>query len=148
LPVRIFLAGGQLDAHCIGQGGGSRTTASRAGDAGTGAGAAILPRNLADLRPLVSFAMPSNFSAVFENTNGGHYIREAVLKGESAQAWTQMIMVTGEKGVAGNPDLTGKIHRKDSPAISPAASNRRPPRVLARRPSVPPNSATQMLSSP
>ncbi|GLR91877.1 hypothetical protein [Bradyrhizobium iriomotense] len=55
---------------------------------------------------LVSFAMPSNFSAVFENTKGGHYIREAVLKGESAQAWTQMITVTGEKGVAGNPGLT------------------------------------------
>jgi len=54
---------------------------------------------------LVSFAMPSNFSAVFENTKGGHYIREAVLKGESAQAWTQMITVTGEKGVSGNPGL-------------------------------------------
>ncbi len=50
---------------------------------------------------LVSFAMPRNFVAVFENTKGTHYIREAVLKGETAQAWTQMITVTGEKGSAG-----------------------------------------------
>ncbi|MGY8665233.1 hypothetical protein Q3C01_23105 [Bradyrhizobium sp. UFLA05-109] len=55
---------------------------------------------------LVSFDMPSNFAAVFENTKGGHYIREAALKGESAQAWSQMITVTGEKGVSGNPGLT------------------------------------------
>jgi hypothetical protein len=55
---------------------------------------------------LVTFSMPSNFTAAFENTKGGHYIREAVLKGESAQAWTQMITVTGEKGVSGNPGLT------------------------------------------
>jgi hypothetical protein len=55
---------------------------------------------------LVSFAMPSNFAVVFENTTGSHYIREAVLKGESAHAWTQMITVTGEKGVSANPDAS------------------------------------------
>ncbi|MBR0830711.1 hypothetical protein JQ596_34910 [Bradyrhizobium manausense] len=55
---------------------------------------------------LVTFSMPSNFVAAFENTKGGHYIREAVLRGESAQAWTQMITVTGEKGVSSNPGLT------------------------------------------
>ena len=48
---------------------------------------------------LVSFAMPSNFSVVFENTKGGHYIREAVLKGETPDRWTEMITVTGEKGM-------------------------------------------------
>lgn len=52
---------------------------------------------------LVSFAMPSHFSAVFENTKGGHYIREAVLKGETPERWTQMITVTGEKGVTLTP---------------------------------------------
>ena len=52
---------------------------------------------------LVSFAMPSNFSAVFENTKGGHYIREAVLKGETPERWTQMITVTGEKGMTLTP---------------------------------------------
>ena len=48
---------------------------------------------------LVSFAMPSNFAVVFENTKGGHYIREAVLNGETPERWTQMITVTGEKGM-------------------------------------------------
>jgi len=55
---------------------------------------------------LVSFAMPSNFVAVFEDTKDSHYIREVVPKGESARAWTQMITVTGEKGAASNPDAS------------------------------------------
>jgi hypothetical protein len=48
---------------------------------------------------LVTFMMPANFDAVFENTKGGHYIREAVVKGETPESWTQMITVTGEKGM-------------------------------------------------
>ncbi|MBR1088153.1 hypothetical protein JQ621_11830 [Bradyrhizobium manausense] len=52
---------------------------------------------------LVAFAMPSNFAVVFENTKGGHYIREAVLKGETPERWTQMITVTGEKGMTLTP---------------------------------------------
>ncbi len=52
---------------------------------------------------LVSFAMPSNFRVVFENTKGGHYIREAVVKGETPERWTQMITVTGEKGMTLTP---------------------------------------------
>lgn len=52
---------------------------------------------------LVSFAMPSDFVAVFENTKGGHYIREAVLKGETPERWTQTITVTGEKGMTLTP---------------------------------------------
>jgi hypothetical protein len=55
---------------------------------------------------LVSFAMPSDFVAAFENTKGGHYIREAVLKGETPERWTQMITVTGEKGMALTPGAT------------------------------------------
>lgn len=55
---------------------------------------------------LVSFAMPSNFAVVFENTKGGHYIREAVVKGETPEQWTQMITVTGEKGMTLMPDAT------------------------------------------
>lgn len=49
---------------------------------------------------LVSFAMPSDFTVVFEDTKAGHYIREAVLKGETPERWTQMITVTGERGMA------------------------------------------------
>jgi hypothetical protein len=40
---------------------------------------------------------------VFENTKDGHYIREAVLKGETSERWTQMITVTGEKGMTLTP---------------------------------------------
>lgn len=52
---------------------------------------------------LVSFSMPSKFVVVFENTKGGHYIREAVLKGETPERWTEMITVTGEKGMTLTP---------------------------------------------
>jgi hypothetical protein len=55
---------------------------------------------------LVRLSMPSTFVPAFENTNGGSYIREAVLKGETVKAWTQMITVTGAKGAAGNPQAT------------------------------------------
>jgi hypothetical protein len=65
---------------------------------------------------LVRFSMPSTFVLAFENTNGPSYIREAVLKGETVKAWTQMITVTGAKGVAGNPRVT-----PESFAVSMAA---------------------------
>lgn len=55
---------------------------------------------------LVTFSMPSAFVAVGENTNGPSYIREAVLKGETADRWTQMITVTGAKGLVANPKVT------------------------------------------
>ncbi len=55
---------------------------------------------------LVRFSMPSNFVGAFENTNGGSYIREAVLKGETVKQWRQMITVTGARGLAGNPQVT------------------------------------------
>ncbi|WP_314947405.1 hypothetical protein [Bradyrhizobium cosmicum] len=55
---------------------------------------------------LVAFTMPVRFVGVFENTKGGHYIREAVLKGETPERWTQMITVTGEKGMTLTPSAT------------------------------------------
>lgn len=58
---------------------------------------------------LVSFTMPSDFVAAFENTKGGHYIREAVLKGETSERWTQMITVTGEKGMTLTPGNSPQI---------------------------------------
>lgn len=59
---------------------------------------------------LVSFTMPSDFVAAFENTKGGgHYIREAVLKGETPERWTQMITVTGEKGMTLTPGASPQI---------------------------------------
>jgi hypothetical protein len=52
---------------------------------------------------LVSFGMPSHFTVVFEDTKDGHYIREAVLKNETTERWTQMITVTGERGMSLTP---------------------------------------------
>jgi hypothetical protein len=54
---------------------------------------------------LVSFTTPGNFKVVTEQVKGGFYIREAVLKDETAQRWTQMVTVTGAKGVAANPNF-------------------------------------------
>ncbi len=58
---------------------------------------------------LVSFSMPSTFVVVGENTNGPSYIREAVLKGETAGRWTQMITVTGAKGLVANPKMSPEV---------------------------------------
>ncbi|MBU6464504.1 MAG: hypothetical protein KGK01_11080 [Bradyrhizobium sp.] len=48
---------------------------------------------------LVRFAMPQDFVTVFERTRGRNYIREAVPKGETTEHWTQMMTVTGVKGL-------------------------------------------------
>jgi hypothetical protein len=81
-------------------------TASRAeGPAQKGA-----PTSVTAISPifgqLVRFSMPASFVAVSENTNGQSYIREAVPKGETTEAWTQMITVSGYKGLAGNPNYS------------------------------------------
>jgi hypothetical protein len=55
---------------------------------------------------LVRFAMPAGFVAAFENTKENFYIREAVLKGETAQQWSQMITVTGARGMAALPNFS------------------------------------------
>jgi hypothetical protein len=58
---------------------------------------------------LVSFAMPSEFAEVLENTTGGHYSRQAVLKGETPELWRQMITVTGEKGMTLTPGASPQM---------------------------------------
>jgi len=55
---------------------------------------------------LVMFSFPKGFTTVFENTNGANYIRESVLSGENVKKWSQMVTVTGAKGLAGNPNIT------------------------------------------
>jgi len=55
---------------------------------------------------LVAFSMPSGFVVVSENANEPNYIREAMLKGETVDRWTQMITLTGVKGLAGNPKVS------------------------------------------
>lgn len=58
---------------------------------------------------LVLTTYPAGFKTVFEESKGPQYIREAVLDGESTQAWTQMITVTGMKGGASNPAITPRF---------------------------------------
>src|SRR5579862_8637170 len=58
---------------------------------------------------IVSFAMPHGFVTNFEKTTGAHYQREAVPKGESGDKWTQMITVTGERGIASQAGLTPEL---------------------------------------
>ena len=55
---------------------------------------------------LLAHAMPDGFQVVFEKDSGPEYIREAVPTGQTVQQWTQMITVTGAKGLAANPDAT------------------------------------------
>jgi hypothetical protein len=55
---------------------------------------------------LVAFSMPASFVVVSENANGANYIREAVLKGETVERWTEMITLTSVKGLAGNPKVS------------------------------------------
>lgn len=49
---------------------------------------------------LVAFSQPADFVVAFEKPSAKSYIREAVLKGETVEAWSQMITVTGAKGLA------------------------------------------------
>ncbi len=55
---------------------------------------------------LVAFSYPTGFVPAFEEARNGRYIQESVLKGESVQSWSQMITVTGAKGLASHPDAT------------------------------------------
>jgi hypothetical protein len=58
---------------------------------------------------LVMLSLPKGFTTVFENTNDGYYTREAVLYGETVERWSQMVTVTGAKGLAAAPRITAKI---------------------------------------
>lgn len=55
---------------------------------------------------LVAFSQPLDFVVAFEQPTADRYIREAVLKGETIDDWSQMITVTGAKGLAADPQLT------------------------------------------
>ena len=55
---------------------------------------------------LLVVPFPPGFKTAFENTNGSHYIREAVPEKENVDQWTQMITVTGLKDLALNPKVT------------------------------------------
>ncbi len=48
---------------------------------------------------LVMFSFQPGFKPVFQNTHGGSYIQEAVPNGETVDRWTQMITLTGARGM-------------------------------------------------
>lgn len=55
---------------------------------------------------LVMFSLPAGFATVFEAPTDTSYIREAVLDGETVEEWSQMITVTGAKGLASSAEIT------------------------------------------
>lgn len=57
---------------------------------------------------LVMFTLPTDFTTVYEQPTADNYIREAVLKGETAEKWSQMITVTGAKAATTHPDLSAQ----------------------------------------
>ncbi len=57
---------------------------------------------------LVMFTLPAGFKTVFEQPSADRYIREAVLNGESVDRWSQMITVTGAKGLATSPQMSAQ----------------------------------------
>jgi hypothetical protein len=54
---------------------------------------------------IVNLSYPVGFHSDYENTRGGHYMIELVPKGETAYQWSQMVTVTGEKGLSANQNL-------------------------------------------
>jgi hypothetical protein len=57
---------------------------------------------------LVMMSFPKGFKTASESTKGNQYIREAVLEGETLDQWSEMITVTGAKGLAANPNMSAK----------------------------------------
>ncbi|MBB5357671.1 hypothetical protein HDE76_000853 [Rhodanobacter sp. ANJX3] len=64
---------------------------------------------------LVLISPPSNFRPVFEHLDDGgqSYIHESVPGGESTAQWTQMITVTGAKGLASRLNITPQFLAAD-----------------------------------
>lgn len=68
------------------------------------------PEKFTTIAPIFSellvLSQPANFVPAFEKTVGDRYIRESVPKGETIEHWTQMLTVTGAKGLASNREVT------------------------------------------
>jgi hypothetical protein len=58
---------------------------------------------------LLKFSVPKGFKPVVENTAAGQYINELVPDGETVKKWSQMITITGTKGLAQNPKANPQI---------------------------------------
>ena len=51
---------------------------------------------------LVMLSVPKGFKPAFEKTVGDSYIQESVPEGQTAEEWSQMITLTGAKGLVAN----------------------------------------------
>lgn len=58
---------------------------------------------------LLMFSFPKGFKPASENAKGGQYIQESVLDGENVKKWSQMVTITGAKGLAANPNVSPQI---------------------------------------
>lgn len=71
------------------------------------------PEKLTTIAPvfnqLLVISQPTTFVPAFEKTVGDRYVREAVLKGETIEHWTQMLTVTGARGLAADPQITPEV---------------------------------------
>jgi len=123
LTLSILLAGPSLRAE-------TKKSTAKTGDAGgpvlnqaTGAGTGPgirSPDNNATIRwiapiygQLLSFSFPREFKSAYAKANGPSYIQESVPEGETVDEWTQMITVTGVKGLASKPDFSPKKFAED-----------------------------------
>lgn len=55
---------------------------------------------------LVAFSYPPGFKPAFANDRGTQYTQEFVLEGETVEKWSQMVTLTGAKGLASNQEVT------------------------------------------
>jgi hypothetical protein len=81
---------------------------------------------------LLRLSYPHEFRPAFENTNGNFYIQESVLQGESVERWTQMLTVTGTKGLALNAQATPERFVERIARLSLALSGQLQPDAAGR----------------
>jgi hypothetical protein len=58
---------------------------------------------------LIRFRYPGSFKGVLQKTNGNYFVLQLVPDGETAQAWSQMVTLTGHQGLASTPFLTPEL---------------------------------------
>jgi hypothetical protein len=58
---------------------------------------------------ILMLSFPKGFKPAFEDAKGGQYIQESVLDGETVKKWSQMLTITGAKGLASNPDVSPQV---------------------------------------
>lgn len=94
LPFATVVA---LSAACLGGGVGAQDK---------------LPPAMTAISPIFSqllmMSHPAGFKPAFENAKGDRYIREAIRTGDTLEAWTEMITVTGARDGAKKPGATAQ----------------------------------------